>query len=138
MKIAVLVGALLLVLAAPAAAARGWTARQAAAKLKATYTTTDQSAYDVVKANLDQAIAAGEPQATIDRLTSALDATKHQAKVMRATCRGSGHAVRGMFRRFHCTAAVAGTFRAPPDYKVFAATVKVTVRVPFRVTAGWR
>lgn len=110
-------------LAVAANSVRGWTPAQAAAKLKASYTTIDQQQYDFAKA-----------RGWADAMTAAL----HAAKVRAASCKGVGKATAGRYSRFYCTAKVAGTFRPPPDYVPYTATVKVTVRVPYRVLSGWR
>ena len=119
----------------------GWTPATAAAKLKAVYATVDPKAAAVVQANIDQERAGCQcdTNARIGSLLASLKATQTAAKAQSATCRGAGRGVSGRYARFHCTVVVAGTFRAPPDYKLFTASVKVTVRArPFRVLAGWR
>ena len=129
-----------LVLASPASAARGWTPTQAAAKLK-TWTTVDQKAHDYTQAKLDKLLAAGTPETDpqVVALRSALKSIDHQAKVTSASCKGAGRATSGRYSRFRCSVKVLGSARIPPDYVLYTATVKVTVRLgPYRVSEGWR
>jgi len=131
---------LALLLVSTATASSGWTPAQAAAKLKAVYATVDPKAAAVVQANIDQERAGCQcdTNARIVSLLASLKATQTAAKAQSASCRGAGRAVGGRYTRFHCSVRVAGVFRAPPDYEVYTASVKLTVRVPFRVLAGWR
>ena len=117
----------------------GWTPSQAVAKLKATYATVDPKAAAVIQANIDQEKAGCgcDTNARIVSLLTSLKATQTSAKAQSATCKGAGRAVRGRYGRFHCSVKVAGTYRPPPDYVAYTASVKVTVRVPYRVVAGW-
>lgn len=129
-----------LVSTATAKPVRGWTPAQAAAKLKATYTAPDPAAVKNVQANIDQEKAGCgcDTNARIVSLLASLESAKHLAKPDRVTCKGSGRAVSGRYSRFHCSVHVVSPARLPPDYVPYTATVKVTVRVPYRVLAGWR
>jgi len=107
-----------------AAAVTGWTPAQAAAKVKATYTTVDQKAYDFAKEH---------------GYTDAMRVQLHAAKPTSVSCKGAGAATAGRYSRFHCVVQVQGSARIPPDYELYTATKKLTVTVvPFRVLAGWR
>jgi len=121
------------------AATAGWTVTQAQARVKSTYSIIDPKAYAVVKANLDQAIAGGEPQATIDHLRSLLLQTLHAATVRKAVCKGVGKAVHGRYGKFHCTVTLVGMPNMAPGYVTFTATQKLTVTVKdLRIISGWR
>jgi len=107
-----------------ATASGGWTPAQAAAKVKATYTTVDQKAYDFAKEH---------------GYTDAMRVQLHAAKPTSVSCKGAGAATAGRYSRFHCVVQVQGSARIPPDYELYTATKKLTVTVaPFRVLAGWR
>jgi hypothetical protein len=109
------------------AASAGWTPTQAAAKVKATYTTVDQKTYDWAKEH---------------NYASAMKAALHGAKPTAVACKGSGKAAGGRYSRFHCTAQVKSVMAPiPPDYVLYTATVKVTVTVTgsrWRILNGWR
>ena len=132
-----------LVLASTASASSGWTSAQAAAKLKATYATVDPKAAAVIQANIDQEKAgcSCDTNPRIVSLLASLKATQTAAKAQSAACKGAGRAVRGRYATVRCSVKVAGTYRPPPDYVVYSATVKVTIRVAgarWRVVSGWR
>ena len=125
------------------AATSGWTPSQAAAKLKATYTAPDPKAAAVIQANIDQEKAgcSCDTNPRIVSLLASLRSTQKAAKAQSAACKGAGSAVNGRYSSFRCSVRVAGTFRPPPDYVVYSATVKVTVKVAgarWRVVSGWR
>lgn len=116
-------------------ASAAWTPAKAAAMIKAKYSTVDPKAAAVIQANIDQEKAgcSCETDARIVSLQASLAAAQHAAKVTKASCKTAG-------KRFHCTATVAGTFRAPPDYQVYTASVKLTLAVKgrgYRITKGW-
>lgn len=119
---------------------RGWTPAQAAAKLKAAYSAPDPKWSAVVQANIDQEKAACgcDTDARLVSLEASLSAAQHLAKPTAASCRSAGRLTRGRSSRFHCTVKVLSSAKAPPDYVPYSATFKVTVRVPYRVLAGWR
>lgn len=119
----------------------GWTPAKAAAKVKAAYSAPDPKAMAVIQHNIDQQFASGktEDDPVIVSLRASLEKTKHAAKVLSARCIGVGKSSAGRFARFHCTAQVAGTARVPPDYEVYRATKRLTVKTrPFKITEGWR
>ena len=128
-----------LALAAPAQAAVSyrWTPAQAAARVKATYTDVDTvrlaDAMEKLQRDLDGGLPETDPRVVRDRQYIA-DA-KVGAVPSTVKCVGVGKPVKRRFSKFHCTVQLRGTAEWTNDG--FSATKKLTVRLPFRVLAGW-
>lgn len=104
---------------AHALAAPRWTTARASATIKANYSTIDQKAYDYAQQR---------------GLTDAMATAKHAAKPTTVSC-AKAHS------GFHCSATVQGSARIPPDYKLYTATKRLTLRVTgshWRILNGWR